>query len=48
MDIRVADFEGEGEEFMKIDLPKEGADQIEVVFGYDEVNDVFTATAYAR
>ena len=48
MDIRVADFEGEGEEFLEVELPAEGADQIEVVFGYDEVNDVYTATAFAR
>ena len=48
MDIRVADSNGDGEEFMEVELPAEGADEIEVVFGYDEVNDVFTATAYAR
>ena len=44
MDIRVADSNGEVEEFDTIELPAEGADNIEVVFGYDEVNDVFTAT----
>ena len=48
MDIRVADSNGDGEEFMEVELPAEGADEIEVVFGYDEVNDIFTATAYAR
>ena len=48
MDIRVADSNGDGEEFMEVELPAEGADEIEVVFGYDEVNDVYTATAFAR
>ena len=47
MDIRVADSNGDGEEFTEIELPAEGADHIEVVFGYDEVNDVYTATVNA-
>lgn len=45
MDIRVADADGEIEEFIGIELPAEGAKQIEVVFKYDEENDVFTAHA---
>ena len=48
MDVRVADSNGDGEEFTEIELPAEGADHIEVVFGYDEVNDVFTATVNAE
>ena len=48
MDVRVADCNGDGEEFTEIELPAEGAEKIEIVFGYDEVNDVFTATAYAE
>ena len=48
MDIRVADSNGDGEEFMEVELPAEGADEIEVVFGYDEVTGVYTATAFAR
>ena len=47
MDVRVADSNGDGEEFTELELPAEGADHIEVVFEYDEVNDIFTATAYA-
>ena len=47
MDVRVVDDNGDGEEFTEIELPAEGADHIEVVFEYDEVNDIFTATAYA-
>ena len=48
MDIRVADSNGDGEEFTEIELPAEGANQIEIVFGYDEVNDVYTATVNAE
>ena len=48
MDVRVADSNGDGEEFLEIELPAEGANQIEVVFGYDEVNDVYTATVNAQ
>ena len=44
MDIRVADSNGDGEEFTKIELPAEGADHIEVVFSYDEATDTYTAT----
>ena len=44
MDIRVADSNGDGQEFTRIELPAEGADQIEVVFGYDEARNTFTAT----
>ena len=47
MDIRVADSNGDGEEFKEIELPAEGADSIEVVLGYDEVNNVYTATVNA-
>ena len=47
MDIRVADSNGDGEEFKEIELPAEGADQIEVVFGYDEATDTYTATVNA-
>lgn len=47
MDIRIVDSNGDGEEFTEIELPAEGADYIEVVFGYDEVNDVYTATVNA-
>ena len=45
MDIRVADSKGEIEEFTGIELPAEGAEHIEIVFSYDEVNNVFTAHA---
>ena len=48
MDIRVADSNGDGEEFTEVELPAEGANQIEIVFGYDEVNDVYTATVNAE
>ena len=48
MDVRVADSNGDGEEFLEIELPAEGANQIEVVFGYDEVNDEYTATVNAQ
>ena len=48
MDVRIADSKGEVEEFDAIELPAEGADYIEVVFGYDEVNDIFTATVNAE
>lgn len=44
MDIRVADSNGDGQEFTRIELPAEGADHIEVVFGYDEARNVYTAT----
>ena len=47
MDICIVDSNGDGEEFTEIELPAEGADYIEVVFGYDEVNDVYTATVNA-
>ena len=47
MDIRVADSNGDGEEFTEIELPAEGADSIEVVLGYDEVNGIYTATVNA-
>ncbi|MDO4188574.1 MAG: hypothetical protein Q4D29_06245 [Lachnospiraceae bacterium] len=47
MDIRVADSNGDGEEFTEIELPAEGADSIEVVLGYDEVNGTYTATVNA-
>ena len=48
MDVRVLDDNGDGEEFTEIELPAEGADHIEVVFGYDEVSDTFTATVYSE
>ena len=48
MDIRVADSNGDGEEFTEIELPAEGADSIEVVFGYDEVTGTYTATVNAE
>ena len=48
MDIRVADSNGDGEEFTEIELPAEGADSIEVVLEYDEVNNVYTATVNAE
>ena len=48
MDIRVADCNGDGEEFLEIELPAEGANQIEVVFGCDETTGEFTATVYAE
>ena len=47
MDVRVADSNGDGEEFLEIELPAEGADSIEVVFGYDEVTGTYTATVIA-
>ena len=47
MDIRVADSNGDGEEFTEVELPAEGADSIEVVFGYDEATDTYTATVNA-
>ena len=47
MDIRVADSNGDGEEFTEIELPAEGADSIEVVFGYDEATGTYTATVNA-
>ena len=43
MDIRVADSNGDGEEFTEIELPAEGADHIEVVFSYDESTGLYTA-----
>ncbi|MDO4189869.1 MAG: hypothetical protein Q4E51_07460 [Lachnospiraceae bacterium] len=48
MDVRVADSNGDGEEFIEIELPAESADHIEIVFGYDEVNGTFTATVNAE
>ena len=47
MDIRVADSNGDGEEFTEIELPAEGADSIGVVFGYDEATGTYTATVNA-
>ena len=47
MDIRVADSNGDGEEFLEVELPAEGADSIEVVLGYDEVSGTYTATVNA-
>ena len=47
MDIRVADSNGDGEEFTEVELPAEGADSIEVVFGYDEATGTYTATVNA-
>lgn len=48
MDICVADSTGDDEVFEKIELPADGAESIEIVFGYDEVNGIFTATVYAE
>ena len=48
LDVRVADSNGDGEEFTEIELPAEGADHIEVVFGYDEASDTYTATVNAE
>ena len=45
MDIRVADYEGEGEEFMKIDLPAEGADEIVLSFEYDASTGLYTVSS---
>lgn len=47
MDIRVADSNGDGEEFTEVELPAEGADSIEVVFDYDEVTGTYTASVNA-
>lgn len=47
MDIRVADSNGDGEEFTEVELPAEGADSIEVVLGFDEVSGTYTATVNA-
>ena len=48
MDIRMADSNGEVVEFEGVELPAEGADRIEIVFGCDEATGEFTATVYAE
>ena len=48
MDIRVADSNGDGEEFTELELPAEGADHIEIVLEYDEVTGTYTATVNAE
>ena len=48
MDVRVADSNGDGEEFTELELPAEGADHIEIVFEYDEVTGTYTATVNAE
>ena len=48
MDVRVADSNGDGEEFTDIELPAEGAENIEIVFGYDEATGTYTATVNAQ
>ena len=48
MDIRVADYTASEEVFEKIELPAEGAENIEIVFEYDEVSDSFIATVHAE
>ena len=48
LDIRVADYTGSEEVFEDIELPAEGAESIEIVLGYDEVNNEFTATVVAE
>ena len=48
MDVRVADSNGDGEEFTELELPAEGADHIEIVLEYDEVTGTYTATVNAE
>ena len=48
MDVRVADSNGDGEEFTELELPAEGAEHIEIVFEYDEVTGTYTATVNAE
>ena len=47
MDICVVDSDGDVEEFGGIELPAGGADEIEVVLGYDEAFNTYTVAAYA-
>ena len=48
IDIRMADSEGAEIEFDAIELPAEGANHIEIVFGFDEASGEYTATVNAE
>ena len=48
MDVRIADSNGDGEEFTELELPAEGAESIEIVFSYDEATGTYTATVNAQ
>ena len=48
MDVRIADSNGDGEEFTELELPAEGAESIEIVFSYDEAAGTYEATVNAE
>ena len=48
MDVRIADSNGDGEEFTELELPAEGAESIEIVFSYDEAAGTYAATVNAE